>query len=64
MTHPICDSCETVRHCSQHGCIPKQTTTSQNKSTKMDLRTLLDQTPRLRAWADMARNYQLLYLQT
>jgi hypothetical protein len=56
MTHPICDSCETVKHCSQHGCIPlqpypKQTTTAQDKSTKMDLKTLLDQTPRLRAWA-------------
>jgi len=24
MNHPICDSCETVKHCSQHGCIPKQ----------------------------------------
>jgi len=56
MTHPICDSCETVKHCSQHGCIPKQplpqeTTTSQDESTKMDLKTLLDQVPRLRAWA-------------
>ena len=84
MTHEICPSCETVAHCSQHGCIPKQplkpcrspycectpgtcghpgcydargepwpqqTTTAQDKSTKMDLKTLLDQTPRLRAWA-------------
>jgi hypothetical protein len=51
MTHPICDSCETVKHCSQHGCIPKQTTTRQNKSTKINLQTLLDQTPRLREWA-------------
>jgi len=25
MTHQICDSCETVKHCSQHGCIPLQT---------------------------------------
>jgi len=24
MKHEICDACETVRHCSQHGCIPKQ----------------------------------------
>ena len=24
MTHPVCDSCETVKHCSQHGCIPLQ----------------------------------------
>jgi len=24
MQHEICNSCETVRHCSQHGCIPKQ----------------------------------------
>ena len=24
MQHEICVSCETVRHCSQHGCIPKQ----------------------------------------
>jgi hypothetical protein len=23
--HNICDACETVKHCSQHGCIPKQT---------------------------------------
>ena len=58
MTHPICDSCETVRHCSQHGCIPlqplpKQTTSNHDKSTKMGLKTLLDQTPRLRAWADI-----------
>jgi hypothetical protein len=22
--HNICDACETVAHCSQHGCIPKQ----------------------------------------
>lgn len=22
MTHKICDNCETVQHCSQHGCIP------------------------------------------
>ena len=51
--HNICDSCETVKHCSQHGCIPKQTTTAQDKSTKMDLKTLLDQTPRLRAWANI-----------
>lgn len=21
--HPICDECETVAHCSVHGCIPK-----------------------------------------
>lgn len=58
MTHPICDSCETVKHCSQHGCIPKQplpkqTTTNVPEPTKMDLKTLLDQTPRLRAWADI-----------
>ena len=51
MTHPICDSCETVKHCSQHGCIPKQTTTAQDKSTKMNIQEILDQTPRLRAWA-------------
>lgn len=24
MNHPICDSCETVNHCRQHGCIPLQ----------------------------------------
>ena len=24
MTHEICDQCETVKHCSQHGCIPLQ----------------------------------------
>ena len=24
MTHEICDACETVAHCSQHGCIPLQ----------------------------------------
>ena len=24
MTHEICNSCETVKHCSQHGCVPKQ----------------------------------------
>lgn len=22
MTHKICDACETVQHCSNHGCIP------------------------------------------
>lgn len=22
MTHKICDACETVKHCSKHGCIP------------------------------------------
>jgi hypothetical protein len=52
MTHEVCISCETVKHCSQHGCIPKQTTSNHDKSTKMDLKTLLDQTPRLRAWAN------------
>ena len=52
MTHPICDSCETVKYCSQHGCIPKQTTTAQDKSTKMNIQEILDQTPRLRAWAN------------
>ena len=81
-------SCETVRHCSQHGCIPKQplkpcrspycectpgtcghpgcydarsepfahpkqTTSNTLQPTKMDLKTLLDQTPRLREWADI-----------
>lgn len=24
MTHKICDACETVAHCSKHGCIPLQ----------------------------------------
>jgi hypothetical protein len=24
MKHEICDQCETVQHCSQHGCIPLQ----------------------------------------
>ena len=24
MTHKICDSCETVAHCSNHGCVPLQ----------------------------------------
>lgn len=24
MTHPICSSCETVAHCMNHGCVPKQ----------------------------------------
>jgi hypothetical protein len=24
MTHQICDSCETVAHCTNHGCIPLQ----------------------------------------
>ena len=23
MTHKLCDECETVAHCSEHGCIPK-----------------------------------------
>jgi hypothetical protein len=23
--HNICDACETVKHCSQQGCVPKQT---------------------------------------
>jgi hypothetical protein len=55
MTHQICDQCETVAHCTNHGCIPlqplpKQTTPDQDESTKMNLKTLLDQTPRLRDW--------------
>ena len=55
--HNICDACETVKHCSQHGCIPlqpypKQTTSNTPQPTKMDLKTLLDQTPRLREWAN------------
>jgi hypothetical protein len=90
MKHEICDACETVRHCSQHGCIPlqpqvlkpcrspycectpgqcshpgcydarsepfahpKQTTPNTAKPTKMDLQQILDQTPRLRAWANI-----------
>jgi hypothetical protein len=54
MTHKICNQCETVAHCSQHGCIPlQQTTSTATKSTKMNLKHLLDQTPRLRAWADI-----------
>lgn len=24
MTHKICDACETVAHCSNHGCVPLQ----------------------------------------
>lgn len=24
MTHKICDACETVQHCSNHGCVPLQ----------------------------------------
>jgi hypothetical protein len=24
MNHEICDNCETVKHCSQHGCVPLQ----------------------------------------
>lgn len=24
MTHKICDACETVQHCSNHGCVPIQ----------------------------------------
>jgi hypothetical protein len=24
MNHPICSECETVAHCTEHGCIPKQ----------------------------------------
>lgn len=24
MTHKICDACETVAHCTNHGCIPIQ----------------------------------------
>ena len=24
MKHRICDACETVSHCSRHGCIPVQ----------------------------------------
>jgi hypothetical protein len=34
MTHKICDSCETVVHCSKHGCVPLQShTTSETKMT-------------------------------
>jgi hypothetical protein len=31
-THDICDACECVRHCSQHGCIPL--TVEAKKPTK------------------------------
>ena len=86
--HNICDACETVQHCSQHGCIPiqplkpcrspycectpgtcshpgcydargepfahpQQTTPNILEPTKMNLEQILDQTPRLRAWADI-----------
>jgi len=73
MTHQICDGCETVQHCMKFGCIPLQplperTTSIVPQSTKMDIKTLLDQTPRLRAWAaigpvqhaELARFAQLL----
>lgn len=38
MTHKICDACETVSHCSRHGCIPlepvlrRQTTPEEAKT--------------------------------
>ena len=57
---PYCEC--TPGQCSHPGCYdargepwthPKQTTTNTPKPTKMDLKTLLDQTPRLRAWADI-----------
>ncbi len=54
MKHQICDACETVVHCSQHGCIPlqpQQTRPAPDKSSEMNLKQILDQTPRLRAWA-------------
>lgn len=42
MTHPICDSCETVKHCMKHGCIPVQ---------KPALKQLLP--PRLLEWSQI-----------
>jgi len=58
MTHQICDGCETVQHCMKFGCIPlqplpEQTTAIVPQSTKTDFDTLLNQTPRLRAWANI-----------
>ena len=38
MKHEICDDCETVVHCSQHGCIPKQPL-SENWSVPLKVST-------------------------
>jgi hypothetical protein len=29
MNHKICDSCETVKHCNQHGCVPLKPLTDE-----------------------------------
>ena len=31
MNHKICDSCETVKHCNQHGCVPLKPLTDEEK---------------------------------
>jgi hypothetical protein len=57
---PYCEC--TSGQCRHPGCYdargepfthPEQTTPKTDKSTKMNLKTLLDHTPRLRAWADI-----------
>lgn len=53
MQHKICDACETVAHCANHGCIPLQPyqAAPKNTATIKKFSELLDQTPRLSAWA-------------
>ncbi|SFF15181.1 DUF4406 domain-containing protein [Paracidovorax wautersii] len=49
MTHKICDHCETVQHCSQHGCIPP----APSKATHVP------ETLRLAAWLTEGAWYKM-----
>jgi len=52
MKHQICDACETVAHCKQHGCIPVQPTTNteaMRAALRSGIRALRHESPI--AWA-------------
>jgi hypothetical protein len=36
----ICDQCETVAHCTKHGCVPKQPAPTEDKALKLALEAL------------------------
>ena len=40
MSHITCDECETVNHCTQHGCIPKQPANQVDDINVADMPTI------------------------
>ncbi len=51
MKHRICDACETVSHCSRHGCIPVQIERTGGNQGRDDPRSAPADRARLRALA-------------